>query len=78
MGKTVQCDTSTAFIGFVRQILHDRPPGQEVHLFVESLSLRNSKAVSALLAGNPRLKPTFTPTYNSWRNQVAPWLPHIE
>jgi hypothetical protein len=59
-------------------VVATQPTGRAIHLIVENLSAHKTKAVRAWLDANPDVKIHYTPTYNSWLNQVELWFAKIE
>ena len=63
------------FLGFLKQIDANVPPGLDVHLVVDNYGSHNKHPKTrAWLARHPRFHLHFTPTYASWLNQVERWF----
>jgi transposase len=77
-GKTTKRHTSADFIEFLGQVVATAPRAKEIHIILDSLSARKTKAVSEFLDNHPKVRFHFTPTYSSWLNQVEIWFAKIE
>jgi transposase len=62
------------FLGFLRHIEANVPPGLDVHLILDNYATHKHPKVKAWLAHRPRYHVHFTPTYSSWLNQVERWF----
>jgi len=78
MGKTAARHTSAEFISFLAEIEKKTPAEKEIHIVLDNLSAHKTQAVRDFLAGHPRMKLHFTPTYSSWLNQVEIWFAKID
>ncbi len=58
--------TSADFLTFLERVVATQPPHREIHLIVDNLSARKTKAVQTWLAAHPRIRLHFTSTYSSW------------
>jgi putative transposase len=62
------------FLGFLKQIDANVPPGLDVHLVVDNYGSHKHPKTRAWRACHPRFHFHFTPTYASWLNQVERWF----
>jgi transposase len=58
------------FKKFLAKIDAQVPDGLDVHVICDNYSTHKTPAVQTWLAGHPRFRMHFTPTYSSWLNQV--------
>src|SRR5262252_6469279 len=77
-GKTTKRHTSAEFIAFLNQLLSKTRWAKEIHIVLDNLSARKTKAVEEFLAQHPQERFHFTPTYSSWLNQVELWFAKIQ
>ncbi len=77
-GKAVERDTSAEFVGFLNDIVVNRPICKEVHVIADKLSTRKTKRVDAFLAVHSNVDFHFTPTCSSWLNRVDRRFAKIE
>jgi len=62
------------FLGFLKQIDKNVPPGLDVHLIVDNYCTHKHHKILEWLARRPRYHIHYTPTYSSWLNQVERWF----
>ena len=62
------------FLGFLKQIDANVPPGLDVHLVVDNYGSHKHPKARAWLARHPHFHLHFTPTYAPWLNQVERWF----
>jgi transposase len=77
-GKTAPRHTSAEFVAFLTQLLAKAKWAREVDILLDNLSAHKTQAVEQFLAGHPKVRLHFTPTYSSSRNQVEIWFAKIE
>jgi len=77
-GKTAARHTSLEFVAFLREVVGQCRPRQEVHIILDNLSAHKTQTVDQFLAEHPQVNLHFTPTYSSWLNQVEIWFAKIE
>jgi len=77
-GKTAKRHTSDEFIAFVSDLVKRARWAKEIHIVLDNLSAHKTTAVQQFLAGHPKVRFHFTPTYSSWLNQVELWFAKIQ
>src|SRR5690348_13962489 len=77
-GKTATRHTSQEFVAFLRDVVAQCRPEQEIHIILDNLSAHKTPIVRQFLEEHPQVKLHFTPTYSSWLNQVEIWFAKIE
>jgi transposase len=77
-GKTAARHTSQQFVSFLREVVAQCPPPQEIHIILDNLSAHKTRAVDQFLEQHRQVKLHFTPTYSSWLNQVEICFAKIE
>jgi len=77
-GKTAARHTSLEFVAFLREVVDQCRPQQEIHIILDNLSAHKTQAVDQFLEEHPQVELHFTPTYSSWLNQVEIWFAKIE
>jgi transposase len=77
-GKTAARHTSEEFVRFLKQVVTQCQPDQQIHIILDNLSAHKTKLVTSFLAAHPNVQLHFTPTYSSWLNQVEIWFARIE
>lgn len=77
-GMTAARHTSAEFVRFLDRLIATQPKRREIHIIVDNLSAHETKAVTMWLDAHPRAEMHYTPTYNSWLNQVELWFAKIE
>lgn len=61
---------SIDLVAFLREVVEQVEPPQEIHVVLDNLSAHRSPVVKRWLLRNPRVHFHFTPTYSSWLNLV--------
>jgi transposase len=77
-GKTARRHTSADFIDFLTDVIDKAKWAREIHIVLDNLSARKTKAVEDFLQEHPKVRFHFTPTYSSWLNQVELWFAKIQ
>src|ERR687897_3929325 len=78
VGQTVPRHTSDAFIDFLQDIIDTQSRWRQIHVIADNLSTHKTQAVRTFLIAHPNVRLHFTPTYDSWLNQVELWFAKIE
>jgi transposase len=66
------------FVAFLDTLDHTVPPGLQVHVVLDNLSVHKAPRVQGWLRRHPRFHFHFTPTGSSWVNMVEGWLGQLE
>src|SRR5579863_8223812 len=78
LGQTAARHTTEEFVAFLREVVAQCGPRQEIHIILDNLSAHKTQIVEQFLEEHPQVKLHFTPTYSSWLNQVEIWFGKIE
>jgi transposase len=70
--------TSAGFVTFLTDIVASQPRGKEIHVVADNLSDHRTMQVDDFLPADRTVHLTFTPSYSSWLNEIAPWFSKIE
>jgi transposase len=76
--KTAAPDTSRYFVASLEEVVALRPPHQQIHITLDTLSAHKTALVHVFVEQNPRVRFHYTPTYSSWLNQVELRFARIE
>lgn len=77
-GKTVERVNGATFLDFLGEIVASQPPGREIHVIADNLSVHKTKAVKAFVEAQPNFHIHYTPTYSSWLNQIELWFSKLK
>jgi len=74
IGETHRRHRSTEFKSFLERIDKEIPAEFDAHLIMDNYGTHKTPLITGWLARHPRFHVHFTPTYNSWINQVERWF----
>jgi len=78
VGRAVSCHTSAGFADFLTEVVATQPRRKEIQVFLDDLSTHKTQTVARFSGAHPNEYLHFTPTYESWRNQIELWYSKME
>ena len=77
IGKCYRRHRTREFLGFLKVIDRNVPEGLDSHIVMDNYATRKTAGVKARLARRPHWHVHFTPTSESWLNQVERWFAEL-